>query len=268
MAIDYTKRPRPAPVPVPAPAPAPAPASAPASAISLEKVQATAPRLVNLYKSAQVSLEASGLAGQRAAVYLVLDRSGSMRRHFKDGSVQHLAEQALGLAAHFDDDGVVPVVFFSTGIDGVAEVGLDDYEGRISSLHSRYGHMGATNYHVAMQAVIDHYTASGASDPALVLFQTDGAPSSRSAAERLLCSAARLPIFWQFIGFGKPGGAQFAFLRKLDELPVPAKRVVDNAGFFPAGTAPRAVPDTELYAALMSEFPVWLRSARAAGIVR
>ncbi|MFE5870251.1 vWA domain-containing protein [Streptomyces roseifaciens] len=251
MAIDYIKRPRPA-----------------ASAISLEKVQEAAPRLVNLYKTAQASLEASGLAGQRAAVYLVLDRSGSMSRHFKDGTVQHLAEQALGLAAHFDDDGVVPVVFFSTGVDGIAEFGLDGYEGRISSLHAGYGRMGRTNYHLAMQAVIDHYTASGATDPALVLFQTDGAPSSRAAAERVLCAAARLPVFWQFIGFGNPDGAQFDFLRKLDDLPVPAKRVVDNAGFFPAGTAPRAVPDAQLYAALMSEFPVWLRSARAAGILR
>ncbi|WP_058045465.1 vWA domain-containing protein [Streptomyces roseifaciens] len=250
MAIDYIKRPRPA-----------------TSAISLEKVQAAAPRLVDLYKSAQVSLEASGLSGQRAAVYLVLDRSGSMSRHFKDGTVQHLAEQALGLAAHFDDDGVVPVVFFSTGIDGIAEFGLGDYEGRISTLHSGYGRMGRTNYHLAMQAVIDHYTASGATDPALVLFQTDGAPSSRGAAERLLCAAARLPIFWQFIGFGNPDGAQFDFLRKLDDLPVPGKRVVDNAGFFPAGRTPRALPDTQLYAALMSEFPVWLRSARAAGIL-
>lgn len=254
MAIDYTKPPR-------------RPAGD-AAAISLEKVAATAPGLVNLYKSARVSLEKSGAAGERAAVYLVIDRSGSMIRHFRSGSVQRLAEQALGLAANLDDDGTVPVVFFSTAVDGVAEIRLDDYQGRIGALHAGYGRMGRTNYHVAMQAVIDHYTASGTSHPAFVIFQTDGSPTSRAAAEHVLCTASRLPIFWQFIGFGDPDDKQFDFLRKLDELPVPRKRVVDNAGFFPAGADPLAMPDAELLSALMTEFPQWLRTARAAGIAR
>lgn len=47
----------------------------------------------------------------------------------------------------------------------------------------------------------------------------------------------------------------------------PAKRRVDNAGFSPAGTDPRAVPDAALYEALMSEFPAWLDVARAEGIL-
>lgn len=234
------------------------------SAISLEKVRSAAPGLVSLYKTARVSLEKHGLAGQRAAVYLVLDRSGSMRPFYRDGSVQHLAEQALGLSAHLDDDGVVPVVFFSTDVDGTAEISLGEHAGRIDALHESLGRMGRTNYHVAMQAVIDHYTACGATDPALVLFQTDGGPTSRSAAEQLLCSAARLPIFWQFIGFGDD---QFRFLHKLDELPVPKKRVVDNAGFFAVGSDPWAIPDGTLYDKITEEFPQWLAAARERGII-
>ncbi|GDY56123.1 hypothetical protein SVIO_067460 [Streptomyces violaceusniger] len=158
-------------------------------------------------------------------MYLVLDRSGSMRRYYRDGSVQHLAEQTLALAANLDDDGVVPVVFFSTGIDGTLEISLDAYRDRINPLHDSMGHMGRTNYHVAMQAVIDHYRASGADDPAFVVFQTDGSPTSKAAAEHVLCTAARLPIFWQFIGFGDD---EFRFLHRLDDLPVPNRRVVDN----------------------------------------
>ncbi|MCF6525171.1 VWA domain-containing protein [Streptomyces sp. JJ36] len=234
------------------------------AAISLEKVRQTAPGLVSLYKQAGVSLEKRRLSGERAAVYLVLDRSGSMRPYYRDGSVQHLAEQALGLAAHFDDDGVVPVVFFSTEVDGLDEVSLHGYEGRIGALHDRLGHMGRTNYHLAMQAVVDHYRASGATDPAFVIFQTDGGPTSRSAAERVLCDSADLPLFWQFVGFGTD---EFRFLRKLDELPVPGKRRVDNAGFFAAGRDPRALPDAELYDRLTDEFPDWLRDARAAGVL-
>ncbi|MEO5874175.1 MAG: VWA domain-containing protein [Streptosporangiaceae bacterium] len=223
-----------------------------------------APGLVDLVKTARVSLDKHGLAGQRAAVYLVLDRSGSMRRYYKDGTVQHLAEQALGLAANLDDDGVVPVVFFSTEAHEPIEVGLTDYLGRIDREHERLGHMGTTNYTGAMTRVIEHYQASGATDPAFVIFQTDGSPDSRTATERLLCEASALPLFWQFVGFGDD---EFTFLRKLDDLPVPRKRSVDNAGFLAAGMDPRSIADTDLYARLVAEFPDWLVAARAQRIL-
>ncbi|MFF6786101.1 VWA domain-containing protein [Streptomyces sp. NPDC012510] len=236
-------------------------------AISLSKMRETAPALVDLYKAAGASLDKHGLRGQRAAVYLVLDHSGSMRPYYKDGSVQALADRVLGLSAQLDDNGSVPVVFFSTGVDAVAEIGLADHHGRIEGIVGGLGHMGKTNYHEAMDAVIDHYLDSGADAPALVVFQTDGGPTGRLAAERHVCKAARLPLFWQFVGFGDPDSKQFDFLRRLDELAVPGKRVVDNAGFFHAGADPKAVSDAELYDRLVGEFPKWLVEARARGIV-
>ncbi|MCG0286894.1 VWA domain-containing protein [Streptomyces sp. PSAA01] len=248
MTIDYRKHPK-----------------APTPAISLEKVAAQAPGLVSLYKTAAVSLTKHGAAGQRAAVYLVLDRSGSMRPYYRDGSVQHLAEQTLALAANLDDDGIVPVVFFSTEIDGTAEISLDAYQDRINPLHDSMGHMGRTNYHVAMQAVIDHYQSSGADDPAFVVFQTDGSPTSKAAAEHVLCTAAKLPIFWQFIGFGDD---EFRFLHRLDDLPVPNRRIVDNAGFFATGPTPKGLSDAALYDQLLQEFPQWLAAARSAGVLK
>ncbi|MDX3310250.1 vWA domain-containing protein [Streptomyces sp. NPDC054884] len=237
-------------------------------AISLTKVQETAPALVSLYKSAGVSLARHGLDGQRAAVYLVVDYSGSMKPYYRDGSVQALADRVLGLSAHLDDDGRVPVVFFSTDVDAVTDIALDDHRGRVDRIVAGLGHMGKTSYHLAMDAVIDHYLDSGAREPALVVFQTDGGPINKLAAERYLCKASKLPLFWQFIGFGDRGSKQFDFLRKLDELPVPAKRAVDNAGFFHAGPDPRKVSDADLYDRLVREFPQWLTAARAQGIVR
>jgi hypothetical protein len=237
-------------------------------AIDLQKVQRTAPALVDLYKRAGVSLRKHGLEGQRAAVYLVVDHSGSMRRFYRDGSVQALADRVLGLAAHLDDDGRVPVLFFSTDVDALVEIDLANHGGYVERIAAGLGHMGRTAYHHAMDAVIDHYLDSGATDPALVVFQTDGGPSDRFAAERYLCRAARLPLFWQFVGFGDPAGRQFDFLRRLDELPVPAGRPVDNAGFFPAGRDPRAVPDDVLYDRLVGGFPRWLAAARAPGVIR
>jgi hypothetical protein len=238
------------------------------AAISLTKVRETAPALVDLYKTAAVSLTKHGMEGTRAAVYLVVDYSGSMKPYYKDGSVQALADRVLGLSAHFDDDGTVPVVFFSTDIDAVTDIALDNHQGRIERIVAGLGHMGKTSYHLAMDAVIDHYLDSGSKAPALVVFQTDGGPINKLAAERYLCKAARLPLFWQFIGFGDATSKQFDFLRKLDELAVPAKRPLDNAGFFHAGSDPRQVSDGDLYDRLVSEFPQWLAAARSLGIVR
>ncbi|MEU4085087.1 vWA domain-containing protein [Streptomyces aureus] len=235
--------------------------------ISLTKIEEAAPALVGPYKSAGISLVKHGLSGQRAAVYLVVDYSGSMKPFYDDGSVQALADRVLGLSAHLDDDGTVPVVFFSTDVDAVTDIALDNHRGRIERIAAGLGHMGRTSYHLAMDAVIDHYLDSGSSAPALVVFQTDGGPINKLAAERYLCKAARLPMFWQFVGFGDRGSKQFDFLRKLDELAVPQKRVVDNAGFFHAGSDPRAVSDGELYDRLVAEFPQWLAAARARGIV-
>ncbi|MFI8087613.1 vWA domain-containing protein [Streptomyces sp. NPDC086080] len=238
------------------------------AAISLTKIEETAPALVGLYKSAGVSLARHGLDGLRAAVYLVVDYSGSMKPYYKDGSVQALADRVLGLSAHLDDDGTVPVVFFSTEVDAVTDITLADHRGRIDRIVSGLGHMGRTSYHLAMDAVIDHYLDSGSTAPALVVFQTDGGPVNKLAAEKYLCKAARLPLFWQFIGFGDPHSKQFDYLRRLDELAVPAKRIVDNAGFFHAGRNPGRVTDADLYDSLVGEFPTWLTAARAQGIVR
>jgi hypothetical protein len=214
--------------------------------------------LADKYHAAKVSMDKNHISDVRAAVYLVLDRSGSMRRFYRDGSVQNLAEQALALAAHFDDDGTVPVVFFDSVAYPPMEVQAFNYRGAVDhGLAALPSIWGTTNYSDAMRAVIAHYRASGTGHPAFVIFQTDGSPDSKSAAETVLCEAATLPIFWQFIGFGDD---KFAFLRKLDELKVPRRRVVDNAGFFPAGPDPQSIDDVELYDKLMAEFPQWLKA--------
>ncbi|MFE7756002.1 VWA domain-containing protein [Streptomyces sp. NPDC057418] len=244
------------------------PSSAPGPAISLSKVRERAPALAGAYESARAALDTHGMSGQRAAVYLVLDYSGSMKEYYRDGSVQALADRVLGLSAHLDDDGRVPVVLFSTDVDAVTDIALDHHHGRIDAIVAGLGHMGRTSYHLAMDAVIDHYLDSGSTAPALVVFQTDGGPISKHAAQRYLCKAARLPLFWQFVGFGNRRSSQFDFLRRLDELAVPGMRPLDNAGFFHAGSDPRTVPDAELYDRLVAEFPHWLAAARAQGVVR
>ncbi|MFV2172282.1 VWA domain-containing protein [Actinomadura sp. LOL_016] len=250
-------------------APTPPPPFGKAPANSLEEVQQAAPALVSLYKAAGVSLEKKGLAGTRAAVYLVMDRSGSMRPYYQErrgrtSHMQHFAEQALGLSANLDDDGTVPLVFFDHGAFPVVEVGLDSYQGRVGAEHQKLGHMGGTDYATAMRAVADHYRASNSRYPAFVIFQTDGATADEGVVKDLLRGFSRDPIFWQFVGFGPAGSPDFDFLRGLDKL---SGRHLDNAGFVPAGVDPAALSDEALFDKLMGEFPKWLAAARTAGIL-
>lgn len=227
--------------------------------INLDKVQQQAPALVSLAKTAAASLDKQCLAGQRAAVQLVLDHSASMRPYYANGSVQRLAEQALGLSVNLDDDGSVPLIYFGSRAEQYDDVRLNNYAGVIDRTHSLV-QWGSTDYVAGMQAAITEYEESGATDPALVIFQTDGEPNDRRAAERMLREASALPIFFAFVGFG----GRVAFLERLDDL---RRRTVDNASFFHAAN-PHAVTDAALYDGITGEFAQWLTAARAAGILR
>ncbi|MFB7672909.1 VWA domain-containing protein [Kitasatospora purpeofusca] len=215
--------------------------------------------LVNLVKSAGVSLAKHGLTAERAAVYLVLDHSGSMMPFYTDGSVQRLAEQALGLSANLDDDGAVPLIYFGSHVTEPQTVSIGQHQGIIDRTH-RAVSWGSTNYAAAIEHIASEYRTAAwvRENPALVIFQTDGEPDSRPAAEQALRAASHLPIFWAFVGFGP----SVAFLERLDDL---EGRAVDNASFFHA-PRPRQVSDADLYDGITREYATWLAAARQAGI--
>ncbi|MEV5011409.1 VWA domain-containing protein [Streptomyces sp. NPDC056159] len=218
-------------------------------ATPLAHIHSHAPALTTAYQSAASALAKYDLTGARAKVYLVLDRSASMRPYYKDGSAQALGEQTLALAAHLDPEATVHVTFFSTEVDGTGELTLAEHENRVDDLHGSLGRMGRTSYHAAVDAVLAH-RAESADDPAtptLVIFQTDGAPDAKTPATQSLTDAAKKhpSVFFSFVAFGEHDNKAFDYLRKLK---------TDTASFFHAGPTPRELTDQELYEGVLAKW--------------
>ena len=232
--------------------------------ISFDKLQAQAPELVSLAKKAQFNLSKHGLDGQRAKVALCLDHSGSMRGVYADGQMQALAERLLAMATQLDDDGCIDVFFFGTEAWYAGELTIADYQGGVDRL--REGHrLGRTDYAGAIRAVRQHFGLTGETAgvhalPVYVLILTDGAPTSRSAAETELREAAHYPAFWKFLSIGEE---EIAFLQKLDDL---TGRAVDNADYQPVPDL-TLLKDQALFDLLLTEYDTWLVAARELGML-
>ncbi|MFD3941431.1 VWA domain-containing protein, partial [Streptomyces sp. NPDC058579] len=216
--------------------PTPAPATT-------SPLAADAPQLLDAYAAAGEVLQERGLVTAQAAVYLVVDRSGSMRGYFKDGAVQRLAEQTVALAAHLTEDATVTAVFFSTDIDGTAELRPAGIDGRIDEINAGLGRLGRTNYHRAVEEVLAHHEKADPTRPALVVFQTDGAPESKTAATQALAEAAERPIHWQFVAWGEEDNKAFDYVRKL---------TAPRTGHFLAGATPSETAHADFYRGLLS----------------
>lgn len=247
-------------------APASSPAPAPAQAtISLEKkVAAAAPQLISLAKKAQVSLEKAKLTHVKARVALVLDASGSMNSQYSKGRVQEVVNRLLPLAVHFDDDGSIDCWAFAAKPQKLSEITLSNYQDFINT--DNYGwrdwNVGSriNDEPRVMEQVINYYLNDGDRSPVYVLFISDGGVHENRKITKLMTEAAKLPLYWQFVGLGGHG---YGILEKLDDM---KGRVVDNCGFFALDDL-HQVSEEQLYDQLMEEFPSWIKEASAKGII-
>lgn len=233
--------------------------------VALEKAEQTGnASIIDLTKKSFIELEKKKLIGLNARVALVLDASGSMDGQYKRGDVQKVVNRLMPLAINFDNDGSFECWAFAEKTTQLDDVILSNVNDFINTTKQgwRQWHVGARyNEEIpAIEAVIKYYSQFKDNLPVYVLFISDGGVGSIRKMQSLLTNAAKLPIFWQFVGIG---GRNYGALEKLDDMP---GRIVDNCNFFAIDKI-TSIDDEKLYELLLEEFPDWLNAARLKNII-
>ncbi|MGD2181415.1 VWA domain-containing protein [Lusitaniella coriacea] len=259
-------------------------------AISLEKLEKEAPKLIDLAKKADISLKKANLSEHNAKVALCLDISGSMSQLYYSGKIQQFAEKILALGCRFDDDGSIDIFLFGANAHIPGEMTLQNFNNFIGDIQQKYPLEGGTYYGKVMKTIRNFYFPQGkggtvnapvsSNKPIYVMFVTDGATGDESLSEQQLKWSSYEPIFWQFMAIGKSnrnvkkGGikgffsklaaSDFSFLEGLDDL---RGRYLDNSDFFSVED-PEAISNQDLYDLLMTEYPNWVKAVQSKGLLK
>lgn len=224
--------------------------------IDLEKIDLRKKTVINLKKDA-------GIENQKAQVVLALDFSGSMSRLYKDGTVQETVERILPLGLAFDDNKEVDFyLFHNSFIKMPKNITLSNVDGYINKRVLGQYSMGATSYAPVLKEILEEFSngSSKMTYPTYIIFITDGENDDKSETEKVIKEMSTKGFFIQFVGIGNES---FSFLKKLDDL---KGRKIDNANFFQIKTL-QAIPDDQLYADLMNEFPGWVMQAKSLNLI-
>lgn len=236
--------------------------------------------VINLAKTAKISLEKKQIFGETAQVVLILDKSISMRDFYRRGVVQQAVERLIGIGMNMDDNQSIEVFAFDVESVELEEATEANHVGYIDRMLKKHQLGGGTKYALPMKMVLDKFVpkaptkttglfrkkvvtgdAAIAKHPTFVFFITDGDNQDKPATEKLIREASNQAVFWQFVGIGKEN---FEFLQKMDDM---SGRFLDNVDFFKIDD-PSKVSDAELYDKLLTEFPGWIKEARAKGILQ
>lgn len=237
--------------------------------------------LINLTKTAKITLEKKQIFGEKAQVVLILDKSISMRPQFSNNTVQEAVNRLLGIGMNMDDNKSIEVFAFDKTAVEWPEANAENHDTYIADVMKKNQLGAATFYAPPMKMVLDKFVpkaetkktglffkktvevapAGIAKLPTFVIFITDGDNSDKEATENLIREASNQAVFWQFVGIGRE---RFSFLQKMDDM---KGRFLDNVDFFAVDDL-KKISDEELYDKLLTEFPQWIKDARAKGILQ
>ncbi|GGS03656.1 hypothetical protein GCM10008960_32730 [Deinococcus sedimenti] len=239
-------------------APTPASTPAPVGPATTAGIHST----LSLRKEAvRLTLEKKGAAGIQARVMLVMDASGSMMGLYQQGKVQAALERLVPVAMQLDDNGEMEFFYYASRFSKQPHLTAQNVMGRIGRRYHNADGVG-NNEPPVMEAVLKEHRAERTSLPTLVLFITDGGIDGHTSRkiEQIIKGSAGDALFWQFVGLGN---ANYGILERFDTL---SGRAIDNSGFFAVDDLDR-ISDAQLYDRILSEFPDWVRKAKAARIL-
>ena len=266
--------------------------------VSMEKLQAEAPHLVDLHKKVEAVSLAKGMppSSHPAEVVGIFDSSPSnelkKNRNYTSGLVPDLSDLLFAAAATFDNDGEVPFGYFGNHVNDMGVVSLAQSNGFVARTW-RQNRIGGTNYRAALQWIFRQLKVPQGTDigqpggplrvrlqrqmPLFAIFATDGAPlDDPEKIIEYVCWLSQFPIFIKFVGVGLE--EDFEFLQRLSSLR--GGRLIDNVGFFDAMKVlgkkrpsrwTRAIepadPQRAVLEALLNEYPDYYRAARGQGLI-
>ena len=252
--------------------------------------------LINLTKTAQITLEKKGILSEKVQVILALDYSYSMRSLYEKGVVDNIVKELLAIGLNIDIDQSIEVYTFGKNPRHIGQVTQDNHENFVAN-HIRTQEYESSTFYAnilnliaqdAGTSTIEHvdYVEKASTKlfgrlfgktttekvvttmpnpnppkvPTLVFFLTDGDCFDENLSREAIRITSTQPIFWQFVGIGD---TSFRFLSELDENV--KGRSVDNANFFQLNDIAHVSP-SELYDRILNEFPQWLIESRKLGI--
>lgn len=234
-------------------------------------------KLIDLNKKAQIVLEKKAIFGEKAQVVFITDISVSMGSLYRNGTMQELTDRTLGIGMNLDIDKSIDMFAFGRHAHEIGSVTEGNHQGFVDNVLLQKTSLESSTYYAeVMDMVVRRYgqpvkkgllsrimgskNTEKPTIPTLVFFITDGDNFDKKEAEDIIRKSSIHPIFWQFVGIG---GANFEFLRKLDDM---SGRFIDNADFFNINDL-RRISDEEFMDRVLNEFPQWIKKARAKGVL-
>ena len=208
-------------------------------------------KLVSLKKEQNIDL-----SKHHARVFVVIDRSTSMKPLYRSGAVQDVLTRLLPLALKFDDNGELEVYVFNENCTQMSPMHLKNYMDYVKTeiLDKGYEPDGGTCYAPVIRQTINDYN-DGSPYPAFGIYITDVENHDKKSTDDAIKRSSSYKIFYQFVGIGNE---KFRYLQKLDDL---KGRSIDNTSFIKVADFAK-LDDEELFDKLLGDYPKWLRTLR------
>ena len=226
--------------------------------------------LIDLTKSAKISLEKKSKTPISAQVKIIIDASGSMSSMYNNGTVQNVVTRCLALALNIDKDKSMEVIAFDNSILDLGEATASNYENFINPKKIMNTLGGGTSYSPPLRNLVEKKVLKEATpvgffkglfgkkpapvvesvpaqtNPIFVMMITDGEASDNQSTRDAIKDLGK-NAYVQFVGIGTE---QFKFLQDLaDDF--------DNCGFSKIENI-QNISDDALYDTLVnSEFVSW-----------